>query len=80
MKKVITEHAALLRLNRKLKKEQQKVCRSRFSQVSGDYGELGRFYVVDESIGAVIAKDIDLPQWMNEAGILKDYEEIQAAE
>lgn len=77
MKKVITEHAALLRLNRKLKKEQQKVCRSRFSQVSGDYGELGRFYVVDESIGAVSAKDIDLSQWMNKAGVLKHYEIIQ---
>ncbi|MGU5527773.1 hypothetical protein [Aeromonas caviae] len=80
MKKMITEHAALLRLNRKLKKEQQKVCRSRFSPVTGDYGELGRFYVVDESIGGVIAKDIDLPQWMIEVGILKDYEEIQTAE
>ena len=79
MKRMISEHAALLRLNRKLKKEQRKVCRSRFSQVRGDYGELGRFYVVDESIGAVIARDIDLSQLMKEAGVLKNYEAIQQA-
>ncbi|HHQ4630036.1 TPA: hypothetical protein ACSQ1O_001304 [Aeromonas hydrophila] len=79
MNKILTEHAALLRLNRKLKKDQQKVCRSRFSPVTGCYGELGRFYVVDESIGAVIARDIDLSQWMKEAGVLKNYEAIQQA-
>lgn len=80
MKKMITEHAAMLRLNRKLAKDGQKVCRSRFSPTTGGYGEMGRFYVIDEAGGVVTAQDIDLESWMREAGILKAHEAIQAAE
>ncbi|HEH9397766.1 hypothetical protein LZ640_01630 [Aeromonas media] len=80
MKKMITEHAALLRLNRKLAKDGQKVCRSRLKAKNdisgGTYGDLGRFYVINELLNTIEYQGIDLEAWLREAGALKEYESV----
>lgn len=60
-----TEAALFARLQRKLKPSGQTLHRCR--EQSRDFAQLGRFYVVDADLNAVMAKDVDLADWLEAA-------------
>jgi hypothetical protein len=59
-----TDPALFKRLQRKLKHQGQHLhlCR----QDSRDLATLGRFYVIDPAINAVVATNVDLADWLAE--------------
>lgn len=73
MKTTVTEHALMLRVNRKLAADGQKLRRCREDQK--DFSELGRYYIVGEH--SVEAMHIDLEELAREVGALKPFEHLQ---
>jgi hypothetical protein len=54
-----------MRLQRRLKPEGRRLHRCR--QYSPDLPTLGRFYVTEPAINAVVATEVDLTDWLMEA-------------
>ena len=59
-----SEQALFMRLQRKLKPQGQRLHRCR--EDSRDLPTLGRFYVTEPAIIAVVATDVDLADWLVE--------------
>lgn len=79
MKIPVGERAVLSRLNRRLKKDERVVKKSR--QGTRAYAELGEFYMLDLSIsgtGFVVEKDVDIDALARELGVLGVAEEIRS--
>lgn len=77
-KKMVSERAVLARLNRKLAKEQQKVCTTK--EDSRGFGETGRYYVVDLNRNTIVIKGLHydgLERLAKEEGCLKEYEALE---
>ena len=68
----VSERALLARLNRKLAKDDRKVCRSS----PRDRHIQGEFYLVDVHINGVIGYDVSLENLGHELGVLKGWEEL----
>jgi hypothetical protein len=74
-KVLVTEHAALQRVNRALEREgsRMKVCREN----SRWFNDMGRYYVVNQY--NAIEQHADLEGWARDLGVLKPFEEISAS-
>jgi hypothetical protein len=71
----VTVKALLQRVNRRLRKTDQKVCRARSERVRLG---LGAFYAVDEKRALILGKDVNLEQLARELGALKPHEELES--
>jgi hypothetical protein len=74
---IVSEHALILRLNRKLARENLRIRKT----VAGTRArfDLGEFFVVDTEHNACSGKDIDLEAWGREYGVLAAGEKLEAA-
>ncbi|EOY6343333.1 TPA: hypothetical protein QH446_005570 [Klebsiella pneumoniae subsp. pneumoniae] len=70
----MTEHAAMLRLKRVLKKQGKTIRRNKASTEAAK--NAGRFYIVDEAQGLVIATAEQITPWMREYGAMEDWEYV----
>jgi hypothetical protein len=73
MKKVpVSERALVARINRKLEQKGQSLRRCREDSRSSH--QLGRYFVIDLSLNALITADCDLETVGRELGVLKAFE------
>jgi|GEM_PF-1463305 len=73
----VSERALIARINRRLDKDDQKLCKARPSKVHF-YG-LGQYYIVDVSQNFIVDKGLfpcDLVAMAREMGVLKPYEVV----
>jgi hypothetical protein len=70
----MTEHAAMLRLKRILKKQGKTIRRNKTDTEAAK--NAGRFYIVDEEQGVVIATAEQITPWMREYGAMEDWEYV----
>jgi DNA-binding Lrp family transcriptional regulator len=71
----VTVKALLQRVNRRLRENDQKVCRARSERVRLG---LGAFYAIDEKRRLILGKDVNLEQVARELGALKPHEELES--
>ncbi|MGY8631848.1 hypothetical protein RAD15_05030 [Bradyrhizobium sp. 14AA] len=74
MHKVPITRALILRINRKLKLEQQRMRSCRRS--SRWWGDLGNFYVVDLNRNAILGSHIDPETYGRELGVVHAFEKV----
>ncbi|EPK7623524.1 hypothetical protein N0O17_004842 [Klebsiella pneumoniae] len=70
----MTEHAAMLRLKRFLKKQGKSIRRNKANTEAAKSS--GRFYIVDELKGQVVATAEEITPWMREYGAMEDWEYV----
>ena len=74
MTKVITMHAVIARINRKLRHDDEKLQKSRGSRFIVD---VGRYYVRDLHTNFINAMHVDPATLGRELGVLRDWEAIE---
>jgi hypothetical protein len=86
MKKVrkvmVSQRALVQRINRRLAKENRKLCAARGFNAGGthyDDTNLGRFYVIDAYRNAVVDTRVDIADLARDLSVLKNWEELQDA-
>jgi hypothetical protein len=78
---MVSERALLQRINRKLDKDYQKVCKTRTyyeRDGSGPYYEvsLGQYYLVDTHRNFMVQTHVDLEELGREVGVLSQIEQV----
>ncbi len=68
----VSERALIQRINRRLSKEDQMLCRTRERWSS----DLGRYHTIDLSRNSLVAKHINLEKLGRETGALKPWERL----
>jgi hypothetical protein len=71
---LVSERALTLRINRKLKRDHRKLCKSRRREQSN----LGDFHVVDAYRNMVVDHHVDIEALGRELGVLAEAEKIAA--
>lgn len=71
----VTERALYQRINRRLAHDRKRLCASRSSSVETT---VGRYYVLDKDIHAIIATHVDLEEIAQEVGALAEWERLEA--
>jgi hypothetical protein len=70
----ISERALLQRINRTLSERDEVLKKARSERVSDD---LGRYFVLDTRLNAVVRKDVELEGYGRSLKALKDYEVLE---
>lgn len=71
----VTTAALIARINRKLKHDDEKLCKSRSEGAAHDLGE---YFVIDASRNYVVTKGIELEEFGRELGVLRGWEALQS--
>jgi hypothetical protein len=75
----ISERAAIQRINRKLKVQDEKLCTARMfsdGQFMHENTDLGRYYVIDVRRNFVVNTRVDLQGYGRELGAIAEWEEL----
>lgn len=75
MQKIVSERAMMARINRRLAKEGQKLCKT--PPQSRWFNDLGAFHIVNENQNVIEAQHVDLEELAKELGTLKPGEVLE---
>jgi hypothetical protein len=72
---LLSERALIARINRKLIKEEETLCKTRGERWHSD---LGYYYIVNIRFNSVTAAHLDIEKLGRELGLIRDYETLAA--